>query len=157
MQWRPRLGLAKETSGRRRSGKGGWRNRQPPFHQKRRLTNPLRDLKQPREGTENRPAQEVRLDNENLQGRAPTLLHRDEGIRSAACISFTAMFAVTTDKRVIGSCGLTGGYFCRRFAPYRFGSFCFLGVENYSTSWIVEGSSFLISLQMKSSISMSER
>ena len=59
--------------------------------------------------------------------------------------------------RLIGSCGVTGGYFCRRFAPYRFGSFCFPGVENYSTGWIVEGSSFLISLQMKSSISMSER
>jgi hypothetical protein len=59
--------------------------------------------------------------------------------------------------RLMGSCGLTGGYFCRRFAPYRFGSFCFPGVENYSTGWIVEGSSFLISLQMKSSISMSER
>ena len=37
----------------------------------------------------------MRLDNKNLQGRAPTLLHRDEDLRSAACISFTATFAVT--------------------------------------------------------------
>ena len=50
-----------------------------------------------------------------------------------------------------------GTHFCRRFAPYRFGPFCFPGVENYSTGWIVEDSSFLISLQMKSSISKSER
>jgi len=34
---------------------------------------------------------------------------------------------------------------------------CFPGVEGYSAGWIAGGSSFLISLQMKSSISMSER
>ncbi len=34
---------------------------------------------------------------------------------------------------------------------------CVPGVEGYSAGWIAGGSSFLISLQMKSSISMSER
>ncbi|SRR6267154_5747860 len=46
---------------------------------------------------------------------------------------------------------------CRRFALHRFGSFAFLAQESYSAGWIAGGSSFLISLQMKSPISMSER